>query len=357
MQTITFTCETITPMFLAGADGTTPELRAPSIKGALRFWWRAMNGDKDLKTLQEEETKIFGGTSGDSGQRSNVLIRVSNGDLKESKTLPVSIIMTRSKGRDIRVNIFEYLAYGTYDWNKDLKQNILKRPFIETNQVFQIHLSFRDEKYKDEIIDALKLASYFGGIGSKSRNGFGSFKVKEFMQTDYITLVRKFKSNAKSSFTNFSDEVILFDTKELVSSEQAHAEIGKAYKYSRENIEDKHYYNLRPYVASPLIADKVTYSFLDRHSKCYFMNVLKLSNGKFKGVMLFLPYNYLEKAEDFMKKTLKIKLEDKRISQDDKDYFTKMLKDTNISIHQEDYNYSANEFNTLLSEKLRNIEL
>jgi len=31
-------------MFLAGADGVTPELRAPSIKGAMRFWWRACNG-------------------------------------------------------------------------------------------------------------------------------------------------------------------------------------------------------------------------------------------------------------------------------------------------------------------------
>jgi CRISPR-associated protein Cmr1 len=31
METITFTCKIITPMFLAGADGQTPELRAASI--------------------------------------------------------------------------------------------------------------------------------------------------------------------------------------------------------------------------------------------------------------------------------------------------------------------------------------
>lgn len=34
---IIFECEVVTPMFLAGADGKTPELRAPSIKGAIRF--------------------------------------------------------------------------------------------------------------------------------------------------------------------------------------------------------------------------------------------------------------------------------------------------------------------------------
>jgi len=38
MKQITFECETVTPMFLAGADGKTPELRAPSIKEALRFY-------------------------------------------------------------------------------------------------------------------------------------------------------------------------------------------------------------------------------------------------------------------------------------------------------------------------------
>lgn len=48
METLTFTCKIITPMFLAGADGQTPELRAASIKGALRFWWRACHGHLKL---------------------------------------------------------------------------------------------------------------------------------------------------------------------------------------------------------------------------------------------------------------------------------------------------------------------
>ncbi len=63
MQTITFECEIITPMFLAGADGITPELRAPSIKGVMRFWWRAMNGHLSLSQLKEREGIIFGDTS------------------------------------------------------------------------------------------------------------------------------------------------------------------------------------------------------------------------------------------------------------------------------------------------------
>jgi CRISPR-associated protein Cmr1 len=81
MQSITFTCETITPMFLAGADGTTPELRAPSIKGALRFWWRAMNGHLSLEDLKAKEDEIFGGTD----NRSKVTLRVKFDEEKAKK--------------------------------------------------------------------------------------------------------------------------------------------------------------------------------------------------------------------------------------------------------------------------------
>ncbi|GAB4407644.1 MAG: hypothetical protein OHK0053_34270 [Microscillaceae bacterium] len=89
MKNIIFTCETITPMFLSGADGQIPELRPPSIKGALRFWWRAMNGHLDLKTLKEQESLIFGGTDGESGGRSKVIVRVKNHNETE-ETLQIS---------------------------------------------------------------------------------------------------------------------------------------------------------------------------------------------------------------------------------------------------------------------------
>ncbi|WP_124398070.1 type III-B CRISPR module RAMP protein Cmr1 [Thermaurantimonas aggregans] len=61
MKTITFTCETITPMFLSGADQRVPELRPPSIKGALRFWWRAMNGHLSLEELKQKKARFLGG--------------------------------------------------------------------------------------------------------------------------------------------------------------------------------------------------------------------------------------------------------------------------------------------------------
>ena len=44
MQEVTFTLQTITPLFLAGADQTKAELRAPSFRGLMRYWQRALVG-------------------------------------------------------------------------------------------------------------------------------------------------------------------------------------------------------------------------------------------------------------------------------------------------------------------------
>ena len=41
MRTITATIEVVTPMFLGGADQSPDGIRPSSVKGALRFWWRA----------------------------------------------------------------------------------------------------------------------------------------------------------------------------------------------------------------------------------------------------------------------------------------------------------------------------
>ncbi|WP_143108945.1 type III-B CRISPR module RAMP protein Cmr1, partial [Bathymodiolus thermophilus thioautotrophic gill symbiont] len=46
MKTIVATYRIITPMFISGAKVTEAELRIPSIKGAIRFWWRALNWQK-----------------------------------------------------------------------------------------------------------------------------------------------------------------------------------------------------------------------------------------------------------------------------------------------------------------------
>src|SRR5262245_51634695 len=64
VERITATFEIVTPMFMGGADPKRScELRVPSIKGALRFRWRALAWSRfegQLKDIHKEEARLFG---------------------------------------------------------------------------------------------------------------------------------------------------------------------------------------------------------------------------------------------------------------------------------------------------------
>ena len=91
MPSITATFRIVSPMYLAGAEQTTAALRPPSIKGALRFWWRALNWSRHwqdaatqpakdrehtaLKSLHQEEARLFGLAATEGGGRQGVFIR------------------------------------------------------------------------------------------------------------------------------------------------------------------------------------------------------------------------------------------------------------------------------------------
>lgn len=72
----------ITPLFSKGAL-ETPEIRPPSIRGQLRWWFRALGGTYD------DEKAVFGGVH-QGATASKVVIRVSHvqGETAEHKTLP-----------------------------------------------------------------------------------------------------------------------------------------------------------------------------------------------------------------------------------------------------------------------------
>src|SRR3990172_5820707 len=96
MNTIEFQCETITPMFMGSADPQECELRPPSIKGAMRFWWRAINGNLGLDELRKREAEIFGGSGEKEAERSKVIIKLH--DIKEINEVKISLTPHHKKG-------------------------------------------------------------------------------------------------------------------------------------------------------------------------------------------------------------------------------------------------------------------
>ena len=75
MKTANFTLELITPCFCAGADQARAEIRAPAIRGQLRWWFRTLGGSG------ADERAVFGSVSG-TASASSIVIRILSVDPK-----------------------------------------------------------------------------------------------------------------------------------------------------------------------------------------------------------------------------------------------------------------------------------
>lgn len=75
MQRATLEIEFLTPAFLGGAEqGLAAEWRAASVRGQLRWWFRAVAGGAwggDLRRVREAEAHLFGSTD----RASNLVVR------------------------------------------------------------------------------------------------------------------------------------------------------------------------------------------------------------------------------------------------------------------------------------------
>ena len=69
----------ITPCFCAGADPKVAELRAPSIRGQLRWWFRVLGG------TPEKEKEVFGGVH-EGAKASKIVVRVKDESPLQGKT-------------------------------------------------------------------------------------------------------------------------------------------------------------------------------------------------------------------------------------------------------------------------------
>jgi CRISPR-associated protein Cmr1 len=166
MQSITFDCEIITPMFLSGADGSTPELRPPSIKGALRFWWRAMNGNLSLEELKTKEDEIFGGTD----RRSSFSLRVVWIDVDE-ENIPRFNYHKEMGHR--RKSAIAYMNNLSFNQNK-------KRDAIKPGTKFRCIIQSKDIEKLKIAADAFWLMSILGGLGTRVRRCGGAFRILKF---------------------------------------------------------------------------------------------------------------------------------------------------------------------------------
>ena len=291
-KTLEFDVEVVTPMFLGGADPEKAELRIASIKGALRFWWRAQCGYVDLNEMRQRESEIFGSTS----QKASFSLCVTDveGIKPECKNLPKGkSVVAKSKGKPVNISIIEYLAYGLYSYERQ-KGNVFDREYIPDRSKFKIVLMLKDTNFEKEIVDSLKLLANYGGLGARSRNGLGSIA----LSSNNTSLSHNLQAYGElKSFTAISKESILFDKfPEKSNWHEALSEIGENYRKVKLGLECSHSNEKRKFVATPLDV-KNGNRINDRHAKSYFLHVNKLPNGKYRGQILYMPYQYYNNSK------------------------------------------------------------
>ena len=164
--------KTITPM-LGGsatqgqADPQQP-IRGASVRGHLRYWWRhiyqAQNPRATSAQMFLEEAAIWGSAAGDGGQSSLVRIAV---DSAPCERLAVSIHKLRQNHTGLK-----YATFGMDDNNRALKDGV--------HFSLQVYFSNKlTDLQKQSATDAIRLWCSFGGIGARTRRGFGAVWVKQ----------------------------------------------------------------------------------------------------------------------------------------------------------------------------------
>lgn len=162
-------------MFCYGADGNTPELRAPSLKGALRFWWRAIH--PDLDKLKENETNIFGGTGGDEESKaikSSFSFRIINLNPSIDKYRPLPHHDNSSYCNNCEKR------------NGKCKKSYKNAAFMP-DSTFDLIIRPQNEEIKKLLI----LTSILGGIGARSRRGFGCFQIESIDENKFDFMLNK----------------------------------------------------------------------------------------------------------------------------------------------------------------------
>ena len=181
MTVINATYRVVTPMFLGDANQKATGLRPPSVKGALRFWWRALNWGRcrgetgtttaALKSLYREERRLFGTAAVVEDNQplgqGVFLLRIS----PPSRIATDAMWPTNNTGSG-------YLGFGLMESGNPGNNNYQPhREGIREGVEFGLELRFKPRTVSSDV-EALRETLYalnlFGGLGSRARRGFGS---------------------------------------------------------------------------------------------------------------------------------------------------------------------------------------
>lgn len=203
MHKIIFHCRTISPMFLSGPDTDQAELRPPSIKGALRFWARAISlgwpfdehGKESHKMLLKQDEALFGGVT-EAHKRSLVEVSVRCGEMREldRRTNKYWRYVPGIRGKlEPSYKGIAYLLFSLFVHQKD-------REGLDEGYSFEVKLRSKEKDDINKVIAAFWALTHFGALGTRARRGAGTFEVYSTVGYDLPEGISFNPSNDMASF-------------------------------------------------------------------------------------------------------------------------------------------------------------
>jgi len=191
---LTYDVSFVTPAFLGDA-AQQAQWRTPPIKALIRQWWRIVKAPQTgfrvegPDGLRAAESTLFGSASDDYGEKSHqslVKLRLKHwdqGQLDNSRwpRREIAKIPLGKPGQGIRADL--YLGFGPVtpaSMKKGLAEfvRLAIEPQKQRNELTVFFAQAASDEQIDEVRQAIRLASWFGGIGSRSRNGWGSITLQ-----------------------------------------------------------------------------------------------------------------------------------------------------------------------------------
>lgn len=165
------------PLIMSGHEPLVKgdSVRPSSIKGALRFWWRALqwptlrgrhSSDAEaLKTLHQTESRLFGAAAGESGKQSLLLLRLDAQQKLDEQVFAKEANLSKSHPG---------AAYL-------LGQGIHGAGLLSSKPI-KLSLCWREgilnEEEQSGVIQAVMAFGLLGSIGARARKGFGSLSLQ-----------------------------------------------------------------------------------------------------------------------------------------------------------------------------------
>lgn len=187
LMTQTRSYELITPLFGGGAKPGRADsdlvIRGSGIRGQLRFWWRACRGGQfggDLWRMREAESRLWGAASTSDSPRPSqvdVVVNVTH----RGEPLYAFRLEQRERGVAVRADNTvapSYAAFPLQPKDEDMRRDGMNTTIhpVVGRVMFDLILTF-PENERDEIEAALWAWETFGGVGGRTRRGFGALRL------------------------------------------------------------------------------------------------------------------------------------------------------------------------------------